>query len=413
MRCSAWRWATATSRSGLTPSNRSPPPPAVEFLFSRPEAGDGETKENVLQRRTREADWIARRIASMLDDKLPRIRELNPQTGEVELRPAQPGDFAILFRRLSDVALYEEALRQYDLPYYLVGGRAFYAQQEVFDLANLCSFLDDRDDAVSLAGVLRSPFFGISDDTLFAMVEQAGTMFDALQTSPAVYLNESQQRQWRQAGLVLTELLSVKDRLPLAAVLNRAIELTGYDASLLAEFLGRRKLANLRKLIEMARQFDRTGLYTISEFVTRIRESISEQADEELAATQAESSDVIRLMTIHQSKGLEFPVVIVADMDSGRQGGRDKPYFHPEFGPLIPLPKVRGKSPAHLGRTMHGYLERSQDDAENVRVLYVAATRAADYLILSAGMTADGKPRLALDEAIGPSFRSRHRVTGG
>ena len=94
-----------------------------------------------------------------------------------------------------------------------------------------------------------------------------------------------------------------------------AIERTGYDASLLTEFLGVRKLANLRKLIDMARQFDQSGLFTLADFVDRLRDAVADETHEPLAATHPESSDVIRLMSIHQSKGLEFPVVVVADMD--------------------------------------------------------------------------------------------------
>ncbi|MEX2288214.1 MAG: UvrD-helicase domain-containing protein [Planctomycetaceae bacterium] len=401
------------------------PTPAIEFLFATPGTDDFETplpsreglgegqdaedsdqfpnvsshaadddgpaKEKAEQKRTREADWIARRIASLLNDNVPRIRQKNPDTGAVELRPARPGDVAIVFRALTSVWLYEEALRNHGIPYYLVGGRTFYAQQEVFDLVNLCSFLDDSDDQVSLAGVLRSPLFSISDDTLFAMVDRFGTLSAALNNEPSSFLSEEQQYQWKHAGRVLGELRDQKNNLPLAALLNLAIARTGYDASLLAEFLGRRKLANLRKLIEMARQLDRAGLESIKNFVNRIRDSVMEQTDEELAAVHAETSDVVRLMSIHQAKGLEFPIVIVADIDSAHRGSGEMAYLHPEFGPLLPMPKVHGRSISNLGAKMHRLQEQPEDAAESTRLFYVAATRAADYLILSAGLDGDRK----------------------
>ena len=85
----------------------------------------------------------------------------------------QAGDFAILFRALSDVAFYEDVFRRRGIDYYLVGGRAFFAQQEVYDLVNLCAFLNDPDDAISLVGILRSPFFSLSDDTVVASRDSA------------------------------------------------------------------------------------------------------------------------------------------------------------------------------------------------------------------------------------------------
>lgn len=374
------------------------PTPAIEFLLaSETEAPEEKKKESAADMRRREADWIARRIQQLLSDTTLRIRDKDPESGEPGLRRVEQGDIAILFRTLSHVALYEDALREQGIEYYLVGSRAFYAQQEVYDLVNLCRYLIDSDDEVSLVGILRSPFFSLSDDTLFALTNQWGTLGDAFRCLPAdsvpQYLSEEQARQARYAAEVLAELRSQKDRVSLAQLLNRAIERTGYDASLLCEFMGRRKVANLRKLIDKARQFDRSGMFTLTDFVDRLQQSIQEESDEELAATQSEVGDVVRLMTVHQSKGLEFPVVIVADMDWTKRGGGPGPHFHPELGPLLPLPTRHGEKPQNLGQIMHRHSEAAEEEEETVRLFYVAATRAADYLILSAGMNAERKPR--------------------
>ena len=111
----------------------------------------------------------------------------------------------------------------------------------------------------------------------------------------------------------------MKDRLPVAQLIHEALDRTGYDAVLLAEFLGERKLANLHKLIEQARSFDRPGIFTLSDFITQLSEFVARQPDEPLAATHPESTDVVKLMSIHQSKGLEFPVVIVPDVGRPRR----------------------------------------------------------------------------------------------
>ena len=419
------------------------PTPAVEFLFADRDARDAENNDegsengslepglvddeddvraNAPQLRRREADWIARRICALLEDPTPRIRShAKDAQGLPVLRRTEPGDIVILFRALSNVQEYEAALRRYDLEYYLVGGKAFFAQQEVFDLLNLCRYLDDPDDLIGLVGVLRSPFFNLSDDAIQALAlvsdsqskgspELTGTIppvvskstdpnplpptvsrtrqtiHQALSLDPPVSLPEQQKARIRFAADVLTRLRSLKDRIPLADLLNDAIETTGYDASLLAEFLGERKLANLRKLIDMARQFDRGNVFNLKDFVSRLQTSVLEESNEEFATTQPESGNVIRLMSIHQSKGLEFPVVIVADIDRKGPPRGSSAILHPEFGPLVKPPEQFGQQAENLGLKMHKMAEEEADAAETIRLFYVACTRAADYLILSTGI---------------------------
>ena len=366
------------------------PTPAIEFLFAPP--GPDDEDDTAEGRRRREADWMSRRIQELLHDPIPRIPESDPTTGEERLRRVEAGDIAVLFRALSDVAIYEDMFRRRGIEYYLVGGRAFFAQQEVYDVVNLCAFLNDPEDAIALVGVLRSPFFSLSDDTLVALAGFERPLRESLQEPPPPDLPEGQKEQVGHAARLLDELLRKKDRLPLAQLLELAVERTGYDASQLHEFLGRRKVANLRKLIDMARQFDRSGRGTLSDFAQRLRDSISEETVEELAATHPEISNVVRLMTIHQAKGLEFPVVIVADMDRPSRGPEGKAVYHREFGPLLPPPVAGLEEPRHLALEMSRYIEKREDEAESLRVLYVALTRAADYLILSGGLDAKGRP---------------------
>jgi len=363
------------------------PSPSIEFLWAVPDgAADDEKDPSVDVVRKTEADWIARRLHQLLHDGVPRIRHKNPQTGETELRPVQPGDIVILMRAMTNVRYYEQALRQYGLDYYLEGGREFFAQQEVYDLTNLCRYLADREDEVSLLGILRSPFFGLRDETLLAMAQASQSLNAALENEPPGEIAESQQEQVRRAAEVLAELCEEKDRLPLHELLNLALERTGYDAALLAEHLGPRKLANLQKLIEMARQHERSGLLTLADFVERLQQSVAEEAKEEDAVTHAESSDVIRLMSIHKSKGLEFPVVVLADINGQVNNQADTVEYDAELGPLVRAPDKFGHKFENLGKILHRFREKTQDDAERIRLLYVATTRAADHLILSAGL---------------------------
>lgn len=376
----------------LTPFDRQQysPEPAIEFLFS---ADPEEAEENAESRRSREAEWISRRIKQLLADPTPRIRVMARKGEKPELRPVQAGDIVILFRALSDVQLYEEALRKAGLESYLVGGRAFYSQQEIFDIANLCRFLHDPTDHVSLLGVLRSPFCNLSDDAIFAVWRQEKDLWKGLQNEPPKELTENEQNDIRRAARVLRMLLERRDRSRIAPLLRLALDLTGYDAALLTEFLGQRKLANLQKLLEMARSFDQVGLFGLSEFVEQLNTAVLEETDEELAATHPEASNVIRLMTIHQSKGLEFPVVILADMERVGPLRTPEAVFDAELGTLINPPTRHGRKPEHIGMKMYLAREKREEQAETLRLLYVALTRAADHLILSGGLKNVDQPR--------------------
>src|SRR5947209_20080252 len=107
-----------------------------------------------------------------------RLFVVHSQSGD--LRPVKAGDVVLLFRAMSNVHLYEAALRRHGLHYYLVGGRAFFAQQEIYDLLNLLRALENPQDAVSLAGTLRSPFCCLSDEALFVMARHPDGLWAGL-----------------------------------------------------------------------------------------------------------------------------------------------------------------------------------------------------------------------------------------
>jgi ATP-dependent helicase/nuclease subunit A len=371
------------------------PGPAIEFMWCAGDkiSSDDEGPEHAAEPqnaetlRRREADWIARRICQLVGGETPdgqpvlAIRD----NSSTDPRPVRKGDIAILLRSLSDVAYYEEALRNYDIDYYLVGGHAFYAQQEIYDVLNLLRALASPADEVSLAGVLRSPFFSLTDETLFWLAQQglwAGLSAKQLPSQ----IQDSQRQAAAFAAKVLLDLRAKKDRLPIAALLNDALHQTSYDAALLCEFLGERKLANLRKLIGQARSFDRAGVLGLSDFIVQLSQFVVRQPRESLAATQPEATDVVRLMTIHQAKGLEFPVVIVPDLARAPHGHTDSAEFSTELGPLVRLPSEHEHCDAVNGHRLHQIFTADEEHDEIIRLLYVATTRAADFLILSSSM---------------------------
>jgi ATP-dependent helicase/nuclease subunit A len=358
------------------------PGACVEFLWSeRPEkafAGEGRVEESKV---------LAQRIKSMIEDGETLVGD-----GE-RLRPVKAGDVVLLFRSMTNGQIYENALRDVSLDYYLVGGRAFFAQQEIYDLLNLLRALENPQDAVSLAGTLRSPFCCLSDEALFLLSRYKPGLWAALHDSATcARLPDDQAERSERARLWLDRWRSLKDRLPIARLLGEIFVDSGYDAATQFEFLPDRKLANLWKLQDLARNFDRSGLFGLADFIARLGELVQAQPREEQAATQPENADVVRLMSIHQAKGLEFPVVILPDV-AAVTGGSRLPVAHwdRDLG-CVARPNEEPAPYPDYGWRLWEAAETVAEWREDLRTLYVACTRAQDYLILSAALPAKYSP---------------------
>jgi ATP-dependent helicase/nuclease subunit A len=355
----------------------------VEFLWSVPSATPQPTgKESVSDLRAREADVLARRIAELVDSSEPRVLD------DGSLRRVTPGDIVLLFRSMSNVGIYEAALRRHGLDYYLVGGRAFFAQQEVYDLLNLLRALENPEDAIALAGTVRSPFGCLSDDALLLLGLHRDGLWAGLHDPECVArLPDEQRPRAERLRTHLDKWRSLKDRLPIARLIGTAVADTGYDAALQFEFLGDRKLANLWKLIDLARTFDRSGLFGLADFIARLGELVNTQPREEQAATQPENADVIKVMSIHQAKGLEFPVVFVPDFAATGHGGRvASARWDRRLGCVARPPSEDPPLFTDFGHRLAQAAETVADWREDLRILYVACTRARDLLVLSAGL---------------------------
>ncbi len=392
--------------------------PAVEFLWPASaedssedeedraeQSDDGERgtrppapKLSAHERRMIEARCIARRLRERLDAGWP---VLDRATGSV--RPAHAGDVALLFRAMTDLWPYESALADEGFDYHTIGGSAFYAQQEVHDVINLLSVVEDPFDEVALAGALRSPFFGVSDEGLFRLStsrEREGGITAGVYWLDAIPgLSGLDRARAARAVELLARWRADKDRIPMAELVARVLDESGFAAAVVCEFLGDRKLANTRKVVRLARDFDRQGGFTLADFVARLRADLEDEPKEEQAATTDEEGASIRLMSIHQAKGLEFPIVVLPDVGRTSRGQSPLVACRPDLGlvvrPPLPMPQAPDATAASTDAgendpVWRAYLtlERADDEQESLRLFYVATTRARDALILSAGLQA-------------------------
>jgi ATP-dependent exoDNAse (exonuclease V) beta subunit len=201
------------------------------------------------------------------------------------------GDVALLFRAMTGVAAYEDALRAAGIPFRTVGGRHYYDRSEVGWTIAALSAIEDPHDAVALVGALRSPFFGVTDEALLRL-HAAGGEFSYLRPLPAdtaPVLGEA----WALLGVLHRE----RNALPPAAVVERLLARTEVLAAYALEPQGEARVANLLKVLDTARALEATGALTFRGLVRWLRDRGAARYEEEESAVEAE--DAVRLMTIH------------------------------------------------------------------------------------------------------------------
>ncbi len=339
------------------------------------------------QLQEREAELIARRIA-----------EICGKQGEG--RPFS--DVAILFRSTRSMYLYERALRDVGVPYQVVAGEGYYDRQEVIDVVNLLRVVLDPLDESALIGLLRSPACGLSDEALAAMAHAGGIA----QTFAASEIPDGlREPAALEAARALVADLRARRHAPLAEFVRYAIDRSGLEAIALTMHLGLQRASNIRKVAELADDFSHVGAPRLRPFVRYLLEVGARQIREGEAALQSDSSDAVTLMSVHKSKGLEFPVVVVADMGRDYARNRTDPVLFDTRAGLVV--RAKGEGGELLEVPLAALIQRRDKllgAAEEERLLYVAMTRARDRLILA------GSP--SKNEKTTTWFQAIHTVFG-
>ncbi len=350
--------------------------------------------------RERDAEQLARRIISLVGNESISVAG-HADDEAAHKRTLEYRDIALLFRAMTEVHLYESAFRRAGIPYVTVDGKGFYAREEITDFIQLLRFLDNKTDEVALASALRSPICGLSDDALLALrcaplltkaVERdrlrrrngVRPLLDALDHHELIDCIDSKDRQMldRAKELVDTFIARAK-RSQLSELLRFAVEASEYRIVAAANFDGAQRLANIDKLFTLAERFEGSGAYLIRDFVRFVQE-FEDAGGRESEGQIDDSADAVRLMSIHQSKGLEFPVVIIPDLHRQPDNRREWWALDRHRGLTLKVPDGRGRLVAGCAFTTFAERARRREEFESMRLLYVAATRAQDRLILSA-----------------------------
>ena len=364
-----------------------PPPgePPVELLLTDPAGWDedalGLGGHGAPAGRRAEARLLAHRLRAELD------------------AGRRPGEIVVLVRATGSLRLFEQALEEQGVPTYVVGGRGYWSGEQVRDgLAWLGALANPRDEP-ALYAVLASPFCGVGADALVLLAEagRAGGAgpWAALRGAAAVAGNgaapdwlgalaDDQRERLLCFAAVFASERERAEREPVEALLERAVARTGYDVAILARPGGERRMANLRKLMRLAREYERAEGRDLRGFTAYATTQDLAQAREGEAPLESEGLDAVRLMTIHRAKGLEFEVVCVADLGRAAAPGHDRLLIGRDGGVGLRLLGLgTGTAVKALDYAAIAAELDADEAAEERRLLYVAMTRARERLILS------------------------------
>ena len=299
-------------------------------------------------------------------------------------RPARFGDAAILLRSLSNVHIYERALREAGIPYTLVAGAGFYERQEVIDFRNILAYLVDPCDELTLAAFLRGPIVGLSDNTLVELAGGIGAPRGVLHGFTSnVALKDSTQNARLACARDLIQLLNKERERPLSEFIQIVFGAIGLEGVVLRQFMGTQRVGNLRKIAALAETFSGAHPPSLRAFVRHLDDMAAREIREGEAAPDADDQHSVTIMTIHKAKGLEFPLVYVADLGRDAKGGQTKTAaLHKDIGFAV---KVIGPDGTLTAPALHkgiGDIRNDEELAEQARILYVAMTRARDHLFL-------------------------------
>jgi ATP-dependent helicase/nuclease subunit A len=338
----------------------------VELLVTEKES----YRESGVHWRRGEARAVARRVRELVDSGA-----------------ATPGEIVLLFAAGTDAEWYEDELRRAGLPTYRATGKGYFGQQQVVDLLAYLRLLQNRYDDVALVSVLASPFVGVSNDALALLrrVASRRPLFAGLEHTLPPGLAERDERLMRAFRQRYDRLVEAMPRLSLERLCEQIVAEHDYDLAVLAQWDGRRRYANLRKLARLARSYEELRGPDVEGFVRFVAEQEAVGARELEAVAEEEGADAVRLLTIHAAKGLEFKVVIVAD------AGRDRVPPSPDeilalpdgrFGFRVADP-VTAKRRGAFDYEAVKEARRESERAERLRLYYVAMTRAKERLIVS------------------------------
>jgi ATP-dependent helicase/nuclease subunit A len=350
--------------------------PLPKALVRKIIAPEGDVSAEIARRLEGEslADWLHDRVldnASFINARGERIL-------------AQPKDVAILFRKLTDIHDYLEPLRRRGIRYVVEGERHFYAAKEIIDAVNLLRAIENPNDRLALVGVLRSPIGGLTDQSIYDL--HCDNLLDYRLSEQLS--GKSFPPTLADLYCALAKLHANCRRLPVGAAVSRIFDTLPLRVLAACYFHGEQAVANIDKLRRQAELLGREdSAMTFKAAIRQLQQRVLEVEEEGESVLAEEDVDAVRIMSVHKSKGLEFPIVVLAGCHAGINGQQRRP-AEALFDWSTGLTGIRVGSFTDLAGVYIAEKNRLRAEEETKRVLYVAMTRAREHLIISSGPSA-------------------------
>jgi len=347
-------------------------PPVIALPAPRPYGSSRISKERI---NACLPDTIAAFVDWLVKESGWKIR--CPETGDLLAIDAR--HVCLLFRRFTSWGVdmtrdYVKSLECRGLPHLLVGSKSFHHREEVETLRTALTAVEWPEDELSVFATLRGSLFSISDSLLLQFRHELGRLHPFRK-----YPDTAELKEITDALKLLADLHRTRNWRPTADTVNALLEAVRAYAGFAMRPTGHQALANIYRICDLARSFELSGGISFRGFVEELIGQ-AEKADAPEALVLEEAADGVRLMTVHTAKGLEFPVVILADMTANLAASEPDRYLDPEKG-LCATRLLRCAPWELIERETE---ERQRENAEGVRVAYVAATRARDLLVVPA-----------------------------
>lgn len=333
-----------------------------------------------------EALLIANRIRSLMENGMV----TDKKTGQ--LRAVQYRDIVILSRSVATWGNTVAAvLKDCDIPAHVESNTGYFSSYEIQVILSMLRILDNPLQDIPMAAVLASPIVGMDDEEL-AQIRSAfkGVSFAQAALSAMAGEDGYEDEKLKAFALVFERLRGAVADTPIHELLYRMLDETGFYRYASAMPAGKRRRQNIDMLIEMAAAYEKTSYKGLFHFVRYIDIQQKYEIDYGEADTAGENDDVVRIMTIHKSKGLEFPVVFVSGLGKGfnTQDTKSDLVIHEKLGlGLVEKTKSpRTKRPSLIRNEIESRIKR-ENLGEELRVLYVALTRAKEKIILTGGLS--------------------------
>ncbi|KAB2833084.1 MAG: AAA family ATPase, partial [Candidatus Brocadia sp.] len=402
----------------------------VEMVLVSDKEGE-ELKAN--EAREAEAEWIARWITQHVNHEA--IEDVLAEDG---IRKLGYRDVALLLRAFTQVRSYVEAFKRYGIPYIVEGEKYFYSTQEILDFINLLRVIENPHDLIAMVGVLRSPIVGLTDREIYELrihhsldyrkdikgeiVGDYGIKRKDMKSYPpqspvskegVENLSADVKKITESFYAFLRERHARAGIIPVSQLIAEILDSTHIAEITASAWHGEQKLANLWKLHWMACDMEGSASVSLKTFLDRIKVRIREAREEGECPLSDETLDVVKILTIHKSKGLEFPVVILGNLHGEVRNDQEVLDGAVFDWSTSTTGIVVGRGDQQVRNLQSIMIEKKLNDRsweEEKRVLYVAMTRAKERLVLTGSLKDDDKSYMGL---IAQSLRDAAGVTLG